>query len=200
MYVSQTTRFVHNVLTPVLTPGGVAVDATMGNGHDTLFLARTLGPQGRVHAFDVQERALERTRRCLAMHGLADRAALWLAGHETMAERLPADLHGRIRAVTFNCGYLPGTVRHGGRGQDTDQAVITRPETTCRAVRAALDWLAPGGLVSLVLYSGHPGGQEETRAVEQLCSDLDLAAVHALGCAPLNHPAPKTRVIFLEKK
>jgi predicted methyltransferase len=39
-----------------LQAGDVAVDATAGNGHDTLFLAEAVGPTGRVHAVDVQVR------------------------------------------------------------------------------------------------------------------------------------------------
>ncbi|MGE4470393.1 MAG: class I SAM-dependent methyltransferase [Desulfovibrio sp.] len=200
MHVSQTTHFVHNVLTPVLEPGGTAVDATMGNGHDTAFLAHTLGPHGRVYGFDIQSRALERTRIRLERLGLRDRVQLLQAGHERMAELLPKELGGTVRAVTFNCGYLPGTVRHGGADSDPDHTVITRPETTCAAIQAALDLLAPGGLVSLVLYTGHPGGAQEARAVEQLCAGLDLDTVHAMVCAPMNHPSPKVRVLFLEKK
>lgn len=45
--------------------GGVAADFTMGNGHDTLWLSRQVGEDGRVYAFDIQPAALEHTRALL---------------------------------------------------------------------------------------------------------------------------------------
>ena len=38
---------VHDLVRRVLRPGDVAVDATVGNGQDTLFLAECVGPTGR---------------------------------------------------------------------------------------------------------------------------------------------------------
>jgi predicted methyltransferase len=147
-------------------PGGAALDATAGGGADTLFLARVVGPKGRVYAFDVQEEALERTRARLALaertEGLAD-VKLLHAGHERMAEMVPADLHGKIQAVMFNLGYLPG---------GSDLTVITRPETTLAALNQALELLAPGGALTAVLYPGHPGGDSEAQAVESWAAGL----------------------------
>ena len=40
----------------VLQPGDVAVDATCGNGHDSLFMAQAIGPTGELHAVDLQVR------------------------------------------------------------------------------------------------------------------------------------------------
>ncbi len=75
-------------------PGDCVVDATAGNGSDTLFLAQSVGPRGRVFAFDVQAEALENTRRRLEgepdVKALAP-AKLVLAGHETMEAALPAE-------------------------------------------------------------------------------------------------------------
>ena len=45
-----------------LKEGDVAVDFTMGNGHDTEFLSKTVGERGRVYAFDIQEAAVNSTR------------------------------------------------------------------------------------------------------------------------------------------
>ena len=73
----------------ILRPGDIAVDATMGNGKDTQFLCELVGETGRVYAFDVQEEALERTAARLEAAGLRARAALILAGHETMRENVP---------------------------------------------------------------------------------------------------------------
>lgn len=148
-------------------PGDAVIDATAGGGVDTLFLALTVGPKGRVYAFDVQEAALSRTR-----DRLAEAAAgggrplapveLLLAGHERMPELIPSPLHGTIRAVMFNLGYLPGG----------DEAIITKPDTTLAALKSSLELLAPGGIVTAVLYPGHSGGETEAAAVERWAADL----------------------------
>lgn len=150
------TQRAHVALASVLSPGDVAVDATAGNGHDTRFLARAVAPAGRVHAFDVQPAALAATRARLASAGLSDLVTLHHTGHERMLEALPEGLSGAVRAVVFNLGYLPGS---------GDKAVMTRPETTARALTAARALLAPGGLISVLVYRGHPGGPEEAAAV-----------------------------------
>ncbi|MFC4601705.1 tRNA (mnm(5)s(2)U34)-methyltransferase [Cohnella hongkongensis] len=147
-------------------PGDLAVDATAGNGSDTLFLARTVGPRGRVYAFDVQPAALENTRRRLESEpdggaALAP-AELVLAGHETMEAALPAELRGRVAAVMFNLGYLPGA----------SSTLITRPETTIAALESAVRLLRVGGALTVVAYPGHEGGKEEAEAVEAWAAGL----------------------------
>ena len=61
-----------------------------------------------------------------------------------MVELLPADAKGRITAVMFNLGYLPGE----------DHGITTRSETTIAALDQALGFLAARGIVTLVLYTG----------------------------------------------
>jgi predicted methyltransferase len=149
-------------------PGDAVIDATAGNGVDTLFLAQTVGSKGVVFAFDVQEAALERTRLRLADAQRTDQLApvtLVRAGHERMSELVPSELHGRIRAVMFNLGYLPGA----------DESVVTMPETTVAAMGAAFHLLAPGGVLTAVLYPGHPGGDTEAAAVEHWAADVSAA-------------------------
>ena len=49
----------HARLAEVLQPGDLAVDATLGNGHDTLFLANCIEAQGCLIGFDVQQGAID---------------------------------------------------------------------------------------------------------------------------------------------
>ncbi|MFM1891187.1 MAG: hypothetical protein RLZ44_264 [Pseudomonadota bacterium] len=138
----------------MLRPGDLAVDATVGNGHDTLFLANTVGAGGRVIGFDIQPAALAAARARLTAAGLAARVELHLSGHQQLADYLPPGQ--RLAVAMFNLGYLPGA----------DKACITRPETTAQALTAAWAALRPGGLVSVLVYIGHPGGREELAAVQ----------------------------------
>ncbi|MCA1804623.1 MAG: methyltransferase domain-containing protein, partial [Xanthomonadaceae bacterium] len=144
-------------------PGMPAIDATVGNGHDTLFLARQVGATGQVYGFDLQASALAAASARLLAAGVADRVSLLHAGHETMAAHLPAALQGRIQAIMFNLGYLPGS----------DRQCITRPASTLQALRQALGWLAPGGLLTVLAYRGHAGGAEEADAVAHWLQGLE---------------------------
>jgi predicted methyltransferase len=137
-------------------PGDLVIDATIGNGHDTLYLAQIAGPEGRVIGFDVQPVALARTHQRLESHGLGRTVILHQQGHETLLECIAEQDIGQVAAVVFNLGYLP-------RG---DKTLTTRPKTTRAALTAAWSALRPGGLISLLAYVGHRGGAEELATVE----------------------------------
>ena len=64
-----------------LKEGDVAVDYTMGNGHDTEFLSKTVGENGRVYAFDIQLAALNSTAANLEKAGCPDNYTLFCASH-----------------------------------------------------------------------------------------------------------------------
>jgi len=139
----------------VLRPGDLALDATAGKGRDTVFLAQAVGPTGHVHAFDIQPAAMDATRVLCANAGLLDRVTLHLRSHAEIASALPADHLGRVGVAIFNLGYLPGG----------DHAVITRPDSTATALRAAYAALRPGGRLICVAYTGHAGGNDESAVV-----------------------------------
>jgi predicted methyltransferase len=162
-----------NLINCALTPGDTAVDATVGNGHDTLFLAECVGPTGRVVGFDIQPAALTETTRRLREAGLEERVELLLRGHEEMtAWFAESALLPHPQAVMFNLGYRPGG----------DKSVITHPVTTVTALGSALDLLVPGGVITVVLYPGHEGGRAETEAVlswaRTVPANLALVACH----------------------
>lgn len=173
MSLPRATTLAHQIVSAHLRDGSIAVDATAGNGHDTEFLARCVGPRGRIHAFDIQETALEAARARLAASGLGDRVRWHLAGHEHLALHVP----GPVDAVMFNLGYLPGG----------DHALVTRPGTTVAACEAALARLAPGGLLSVVMYQGHPGGADEAAGVLEWAFGLDSSKWSMARYLPL-HP------------
>ncbi len=147
-------------ISPALGDRSRAVDATAGNGHDALFLAENVGPGGHVYAMDIQETALDKTRARIQAAGLSDRVTLILRGHQDMDQVVS----GPVDAVMFNLGYLPGSNR----------SVVTRPETTLAGIRAALKILKPGGRLSVVVYTGHPGSRAEAGIVAGLLEGLNL--------------------------
>lgn len=157
--LSRPATCAHEWLGHVVRPGDTVVDATAGNGHDTALLARLAGPGGCVHVFDVQEAALQATRERLESERLLTSAVHFhLASHARLGELVFSPL----KAVVFNLGYLPGG----------DKELVTQTETTLRALAQASALIMPDGLLSVMCYPGHDGGDREAAAVEQLLAQL----------------------------
>src|SRR6516225_11622939 len=115
----------------VLFDGALAVDATVGNGYDTLFLAHRVGPNGSVLGFDIQKPALAGAHELLRFTGKAGQVKLVHECHSRIGGYLDRDIDGAM----FNLGYLP-------RG---NHALVTRPETTVSALQSILTRLKRGG-------------------------------------------------------
>lgn len=165
---------VHRELAQVVRAGDFAIDATIGNGHDTLFLAK-LGVS--VIGFDVQEQAIENTESRIREAGCWGDVMLFKVGHENMLEYVPRKWVANVRVIMFNLGYLPGG----------DKQIITRPQTTVDALRVAYeDLLVEGGYLSIVVYPDHPGGAEEAEAVREWVGRLKDGVKIRQVCASLD--------------
>lgn len=175
-----------DLLKDVLFDGARAVDATMGNGHDTQWLCERVGESGRVYAFDVQAEAVERTRQRLKEARLEGRASLHCIGHEQMSEAV----HEEVDAVVFNLGWLPGA-KHD---------VTTRVETTLQAVQAGLNLLKEEGILTVCVYPGHEeGAREWHRLLEWACA-LDGRRFDAMLKTYLNQCNDPPRLLAIRKK
>ena len=153
-----------NWIAQELGEGALAVDTTVGNGYDTLFLAHRVGPRGKVLGFDVQKAALAGARELLKFVGSLDRVSLIHDSHARLEDYLPAG--AAIQGAMFNLGYLP-------RG---NHQIITHGDTTVAALRSVLKHLADRGRVTILVYRGHAGGPEEYTELrlflEQLPDDV----------------------------
>lgn len=156
------TRTAQRAIRAVLEPGKRAIDATAGNGHDTLFLARSIAPGGRVISLDIQPEAIAATTERLGAAGLVQSVDLQQVGHQHLSEVVPPDWVGTVSAIMFNLGYLPGS----------DKRIVTGRETTLPALASALPLLSHQGLLSIVVYPGHRGGDLEAAAVERWARSL----------------------------
>ncbi|MBF0778103.1 tRNA (mnm(5)s(2)U34)-methyltransferase [Streptococcus cuniculi] len=170
----------HQFLAEVVTKEDVVVDATMGNGHDTLFLAQRAK---KVVAFDIQEQALEKTRQRLQEAGLAN-VELLLVGHEQL-DRYVTD----VKAGIFNLGYLPSA----------DKSVITQPKTTLLALEKLCRQLVLGGRIAMMIYYGHEGGEIERDAVLDFVSRLSQREFTATIYRTLNQVNRPPFLVMLEK-
>ncbi|WP_457668147.1 class I SAM-dependent methyltransferase [Thiolapillus sp.] len=178
----QLTDQAQQIIGHYLGPGQYAVDATAGNGHDSCFLAGQIGDKGKVFIFDIQKQALDNTAARLQEQGLTAQAELILRGHEHLQEELPGPCHGQIQAVMFNLGYLPSG----------DKSRTTTSATTLPALEQARAILSPEGVITVLAYRGHPGGQEEAAAAEH---KLKALAGDGLQFSAIESPGPVLLVL-----
>lgn len=156
------TTLAHNLLEKELTGGNIVIDATVGNGHDTVFLAKLVGKQGTVFGFDVQQQAISTTQQQLKQVQF-ENFFLFHASHSEMDMHIPKRQHGKIKLIMFNLGYLPGS----------DKTIITQANTTLIALKKSIVLLEANGVLTITAYPGHIGGEEETKQVKLWCEQLD---------------------------
>ena len=187
----------HWMLKDIIKTNDVVVDATMGNGYDTQFLAE-LG--AKVYAFDVQEEALNATEKRLDDAGIKNQifeknlsnlltepsVNLVLSGHEKLSEYVKEP----IKAAIFNLGYLP----------KTDKSVVTKADTTLTALDALTNQLVVGGRIAIMIYYGHEGGMEEKDTVIKWTSSLPQKDWEVTSYAPLNQIHTPPILVLIEKR
>ncbi len=178
----------HQLIQNYLRIGDSAIDATAGNGHDTLFLAKSVGDSGQVFAFDIQQQAIDSTRQHIVEQLNMDRVELFHCSHERMQDHIPSQYHGQIKAVIFNLGYLPGS----------DKAVITHQHSTIKALQQALQILACPGIVCITAYPGHAGGEQELHALEGFFQQLDKQ-LYITACLNKAEKPSAPRLYSIEK-
>ncbi len=146
--------YAHLLLKEYITSNDIVVDATMGNGYDTIFLA---GISRKVYAFDIQEKAIEETAKKLNEQNISN-VELILDTHERINNYL-----NLYKAVVFNLGYLP----------NGDKTITTHSESTILAITSILPKLPIGGFIQLVIYTGHEEGKKESKSIDQYFNHLD---------------------------
>lgn len=171
------TELAHTILRDAIREGDLVVDATAGNGHDTVFLAQCVGENGQVIAYDIQAQAIASAQLAVAQQGYSDRVQWHQKSHATMADDLAPQ---SARAIVFNLGYLPG---------DNHQ-VTTETQETLKALTVASTVLQPGGCLSILCYPGHEEGAGEAQQVEAWATQLPRWRVAKYAMLGTKNPAP----------
>jgi 16S rRNA C1402 N4-methylase RsmH len=180
----------HHLIKEVLHAGAIAIDATVGNGHDTLFLVEQVSPLGQVFGFDIQAAAIESThQKCLHTHN-PECLTLIHASHADMANRIPAHHHGNISVIMFNLGYLPGG----------DKTIITCTDSTITALHSASQLLSSQGIITIMAYPGHSGGDLETVHVKNWCEQLDDKHFNSRIIYSSENKVSAPRLFVIQKK
>lgn len=189
MKLERILPFARTLLKRAVKEGDIAVDATMGNGHDTVLLAKLVGEKGHVYAFDIQSQALMKTKEQLQQQQLEHRVTLFHKSHSALNEMLPAATPPLTGAI-FNLGYLPGG----------DKSIVTTAESTISAIEQLLERMEPEGIIVLVIYHGHPEGALERDALLEYVTGLDQQKAHVLQYQFMNQQNNPPFIIAIEKR
>ncbi|MFJ7640550.1 MULTISPECIES: class I SAM-dependent methyltransferase [unclassified Peribacillus] len=190
MKLNRVLDFAKLLLERAVQQGDITVDGTMGNGHDTVFLAQLVGETGHVYSFDIQEQAIHTTANKLETEHLQKRCTLVHDGHEQLDTYITGEHAGKITGAIYNLGYLPGG----------DKSIITQADTTIASLEKLFDMMAPEGIIVLVIYHGHPGGETERDALMHYVQNLSQQKAHVLKYDFINQVHSPPFLIAIEKR
>lgn len=147
--------FAHTIIKRYTNKDAIAIDATVGNGHDTVFLAKLVDT---VYGFDIQERALKQTKELCEKHQIHN-VHLFLDSHANIKQYLTKP----VDAAMFNLGYLP----------NSDKKVTTKASSTIKAIEEICSLLKKGGVITVTIYIGHEEGIHEQKELEHFLERMD---------------------------
>lgn len=187
--LEKAVAFSHTLLKATVKRGETVIDATVGKGNDTLFLASLVGEKGHVFGFDVQAEAISITQEKCFTAGVSAQVTLHHTGHEHAYKYVAAD-YCALGAVIYNLGYLPGSDKH----------ITTLRESTLTSMDTLLPRLRLGGLMLLVVYSGHSQGKEEKEGVLDYVANLDQDYYSVLRYEFINQKNNPPFLLAIEKR
>lgn len=174
-------EFAKEIIDSIVTENDICIDATLGNGHDTLYLAKKAK---HVYGFDIQEDAINRSRTLLNDNNI-DNITLIHDGHQNLDQYLDEPINLGI----FNLGYLP----------NGDKSITTTFDTTMIAINKVLDKLVVGGVCIVVVYTGHEAGKIESERILKHTANLNRYQYNVLKYDFINKLNPPY-VIAIEKR
>ncbi|WP_413378941.1 class I SAM-dependent methyltransferase [Alkalihalobacillus sp. 1P02AB] len=190
MKIAGILPFARTLLTQALNEGDIAIDCTAGKGNDTITLAKLVGATGHVYSFDIQEEAIHQTATKVKSEQFNERVTLFQQGHETFENMIPTAHLNEIKAAIFNLGYLPGG----------DKTIVTKPDSTLKAIQQLLKHMPKEGLIVLVIYHGHEEGKVERDSIINFVTNLDQKEAHVLNYRFINQKNDPPFIIAIEKR
>ena len=176
---------IKRVISENVREGDICIDATAGRGNDTLFMAQLVGESGHVTAFDIQQDAVDSTKKLLEENGVSHRADVLLKSHSEMDALFD---EGSVSCITFNFGWLP-------KG---DHSVSTKKETSIEAIEKGLRLLKKDGIMTLIIYYGRDTGFEERDAILEYLPTIDSEKYTVLEMPFVNRPnCPPIPIIIM---
>ncbi len=177
-------EYAHQLVRKVVDKDDIVIDATLGNGYDTVFLADLMGDEGHVYGFDIQEQAIKNTKNRLIEYHLLHRVTLINDGHENIQQYIPASING----IMFNLGYLPGSSKR----------ITTVPKKTIKALQSVMSLLQTGGIITIIVYIKHDEGIE-AKKLEEYIRTIDQKKFSVVKYQFLNQQGDPPYLIGIEK-
>lgn len=185
-YLNRATDLAKELIAKVVLKNDIVIDATVGNGNDTLFLCDLVGENGKVIGFDIQDVALKKTEQKLKNRNMFERVSLINTGHENLMKYVDTE----VSAIMFNLGYLPCD----------NHDITTKHATTLEAIKQGIDLLKKNGVMTIAIYPGHNEGmREKEKVLEYLCT-IDQKQANVLKMEFINQRNNPPLLIAIEKK
>ncbi len=184
--IRNTAKLAMHLTAMYIQLGDTVIDATVGNGNDTLALSELVGETGKVYGFDIQPLALMRASEFLMQNDAPSEIELVYNSHEEMDKHIAEP----VAAIVFNLGYLPSGAKH----------ITTRAETTLTALGKAIEMIKCDGVITVVMYPGHAEGQIEKEKVLEWAGLLDKSLYHCAYISMINQPENAPCIMLVTKK
>lgn len=160
--LKRNTELVKEVMRRVIKENDLCIDATLGDGNDSLYMYNL---NAKVMSFDIQDEAITSSRNLFLENNIKlddnKRIKFILDSHSNIDKYL--NENDKIKFATFNLGYLPSG----------DKSIITKYDSTISAIDKILNYLDKDGVISIICYYEHDGGLEEKTHVDDYLKKLD---------------------------
>jgi len=184
--IRQLTDFIHFIWSGYIFEGMKVLDATVGNGQDAEFICNKIGETGTLEGLDLQNIAIEKSRERLTKLGLSNFNLVCKDHSEIDTLYLPDSFD----MIVYNLGYLPSA----------DKAITTTVQKTEMSLKAALNLIKVGGLVSVTVYPGHEEGRFESHWIQSWSQSLNPKVYHVMKLAYLNQSDGSPYLLLIERK
>jgi len=184
--ISNAVNFVKENIIKIIQEDSVVIDATIGNGYDTLFLREKLNEKGFLYGFDIQEKALQSTQERLIKNACYNRVKLIHDSHENFKKyvEVPVDL------ILYNLGYLP-------KG---DKSITTESTKTLKSVKEGMSLLKSGGVIIITVYPGHLPGALELEALSNYLQTINQKEFAVIKVDFFNYKNKPPVVFMIERR
>lgn len=177
-YVSDVSKISHYIIDIFVNNKEIAVDATLGNGYDTDFLSRSFK---KVYSFDIQKCACD---------NYAEKHRLNVKVINDSHHLLKQYINKGVDCIMYNLGFLPGG----------DKKVTTNYETSLESIKAGLELLNCGGIMTICIYRGHEEGKKEEKIILDYVKQLPKDKFGVMNHEVLNRSENAPILLAIEKK
>lgn len=187
MELMQGVEFSHWIVDNFVSNYDILIDATCGNGYDSMYLADKINAGGSLYLFDIQKEAINSTKSKLSKIENKEFDTIYINdGHQYLDKYVKES----IDCIIYNLGYLPGL----------NKRIKTKKGSTILSLKKSLKLLNKKGLIILVLYSGHQGGDLERDAVLDLASNLNYKKYNVLHYHFINQKNKPSEVVVIKNR